>query len=122
MKIYQVTQTTLSDNSTKNRGHILADSFDEAKRSFGMEIYENLLNGKYGDGYTYIDDYISEDEALQNPHWYTEPGVYDMSYMIPELILADSQLREGIESFIDDGVKYEVTQIAHESVNAYINQ
>lgn len=104
MNLYQITKQR-DGQDPKPNGSILASNFEEAKRAFTMQIYDDLATGRFGDNYCYYDDDIIEDDA---PSWYEEPGVYDVSYTPPELVLADSDLKDGIPFFREDVYMFKI--------------
>jgi len=87
-------QSWIEDNT------VYANNYNEAKIEFANQIWNEHNNGCYGDDTIHFDaESIKETEGETS--WYEEPGFYDMN-MGPELVFADRELENGIESFSQD--------------------
>ena len=76
-------------------GEIYASNFDEAKKEFAKECYNDLLNGVHGD------NFIELSEITDNVD---QDGIYYFG----ELFLSNLDLHEGFECFSEDVYTWEL--------------
>ena len=82
----------------KLAGEYFSDSFEDAKKEFAKNCWNDLLNGKHGDNF--IELSIEEDGV-------EEDGIYYEN----ELFMAKSCLSVGIEFFSEDVYSWEIREL-----------
>jgi hypothetical protein len=86
----------------KFAGEYFLESFEEAKKEFAKNCWNDLLNGKHGDNFTLFTE-SDKDEF----DFVTEDGIYDGT----ELFFSKSNLESGIEFFSEDVYSWEIREL-----------
>ncbi len=86
----------------KLAGEYFLESFEEAKKEFAKNCWNDLLNGKHGDNFTLFTE--SDKDEFE---FVTGGGIYDGT----ELFFSKTDLEDGIERFREDVYIWEIREL-----------